>query len=254
MVDDERTSAEVTRRSLELLWRDHLDAPPAGGGRGRPRALTIDRVVEAAVDLADAEGLEAMTMRRLATDLGVRAMTLYTYVPSRAVLLDLMLDAVYARTSRPPLTGPWQERVRTVADGHRAILVAHPWMAAVSTARPPLGPGVFTTYEHELGAFEGSGLDDLTVDDALSCVLSFVRTSVREQVTAEAARGDQDDEAWWASAGPLLAQVVDPAAVPLASRIGSAAGEARGSAHDPEHAYRFGLDALILAFEALAAR
>jgi Tetracyclin repressor-like, C-terminal domain len=113
----------------------------------------------------------------------------------------------------------------------------------VSTLRPTLGPGSIGKYEHELTALDGLGLGEVDMDDCLTFVLAFVRSSARAEIGARAAREESgmDDELWWASAGPVLARVLDEEAYPLASRIGSAAGAQRGSAHDVEHAYRFGL-------------
>jgi hypothetical protein len=102
-------------------------------------------------------------------------------------------------------------------------------------------------YEYELAAFDDCGLDDVTVDDCLTHVLTFVRACARD---SEAARiRDQregvTDEQWWAAAGPLLTCVLDADRYPRAVRVGTAAGAAHGSAHDPEHAYTFGLRRLL---------
>src|SRR5262249_19575356 len=149
--------------TLRLLWRATEDpaATPAPR-RGPRRALSVDAVVAAATALADAEGLEAVTIRRVAQELGVVPMSLYTYVPGEAELLDLMMDTAYAAMPRPATTGrPWRERVAAIAEENRALFERHPWAAEVSTARPPLGPGLMGKYEHELTAFEDMGLDDV---------------------------------------------------------------------------------------------
>src|SRR5690242_2806726 len=134
----ERTGAGDPARTLELLWRRTADLPRHGP---RP-TLSIDAVVEAATSLADAGGLDAVTMRRVAAALRVSPMTLYTYVPSKAELLDLMLDAAYAAMTRAGTSGePWRGRLRAIADENMALFAAHPWAADISTVRPPLGPG-----------------------------------------------------------------------------------------------------------------
>ncbi|WP_261567096.1 TetR/AcrR family transcriptional regulator [Frankia gtarii] len=236
----DRTSAGDPARTLALLWRD----PSATPRRGPARGLTVDAVVDAAVTLADREGLAAVTMRRVAQALEVVPMTLYTYVPGKAELLDLMLDAVYARMERAASTGrPWRTRLTAIAGENRALFEIHPWSAAVSTLRPSLGPGSIAKYEHELAALDGLGLSDVEMDDCLTHLLSFVQANARAAIEASAARAadGRTDQQWWDQAGPLLARVLDPGAYPLAVRIGSAAGAARGSAHDPEHAFHFGL-------------
>jgi len=238
------TSAGDPARTLALLWRE----PSTAARRGPQRGLDLDAVIEAATAVADAEGLNGLTMRRVAQELRVSPMTLYTYVPGKAELLDVMLDAAYGRMSRTDTTGqPWRARLTAVAEENRALFATHPWTATVSTLRPPLGPGAIAKYEHELTALDGLGLDDVEMDDCLTLLLSFVQANAR--VTADARATAQlttmTDDQWWAAAGPLLARVLDPAAHPLATRVGSAAGAAHGSAHDPAHAYEFGLRRLL---------
>ncbi len=245
----DRSSAGDPARTLSLLWR-----LPSTSRRGPRPGRSVDAVVDAAIGIADDGGLDAVTMRRVAELVGTAPMTLYTYVPGKAELLDLMLDTVYARMPRADTTGqPWRSRVTAVAGENRALFAAHPWAAEVSTVRPPLGPGQMAKYDHELRAFDGLGLSDVEVDAALACVLAFVRTHARDSADAAAGRraSGTDDEQWWARNAPLLARVLDPAAYPVAARVGTAAGQAFGSTWDPDHAWDFGLATLL---DGLAAR
>jgi len=245
-----RTGAGDPARTLALLWRD-----PAAVPRHGPRQqLTIDQVVAAATSLADAEGLDAVTMRRVAQSLGVVPMTLYTYLPGKAELLDLMLDAAYAQMPRTDTVGqPWRQRVTAIAEENRALFDAHPWAAAISAIRPPLGPGLMAKYEHELSALDGLGLSDIEIDAALTHLLAFVQAWARAAADARAVRQDtaMDDEQWWAASAPMLQRVLDPRAYPLAVRVGTAAGTAHGSAYHPQHAYDFGLQAVLDGLAAL---
>jgi AcrR family transcriptional regulator len=204
--------------------------------------------VTSATQLADAEGLEAVTMRRVAAALGVAPMTLYTYVPGKAELLDLMLDAAYTSMPRADTSGqPWRKRLAAVADENKALFDNHPWAATISTIRPPLGPGMMAKYEHELSALEGLGLDDVLMDASLAYLLSFVQAWARAAADARAVQHDTatDDSEWWATTGPLLTRVLHESAYPIAARVGSAAGAAHGSAYDPGHAYTFGLERVL---------
>ena len=240
-----RTSAGDPARTLALLWR--VGEPSRPGPR--PRS-DVGAVVGAAIDLADERGLGALSMRALAGRLGLSAMALYGYVPGKDELLDLMLDALYLRMERepwPPGSG-WRERARAVADANRALYAAHPW-AAVSTVRPPLGPGLMAKYEHELAAFDGAGLGDVERDAALSFLLAFVQGIAAAAADADDAPGT--DAEWWERAGPLLARAADPERYPLAARVGAAAGEAHGSAYDPAQAYAFGLERVLDGLAAL---
>jgi AcrR family transcriptional regulator len=243
-VTAERSGAGDPARTLALLWGE----APTASRRGPSRALDLAAVVRTATDLADQDGLAAVTMRAVARALGVVPMTLYTYVPGKEELLDLMLDAAYAQMPRTDTAGaPWRERLTAVAHENRALFATHPWAAEVSTLRPPLGPGLMAKYEHELSAFDNLGLSDVERDDCLTYLLSFVHANARaaHEATSAAAGPDGDDTRWWARVGPLLARVLDERRYPRASRVGTAAGEAHGSAHNPEHAYHFGLPRLL---------
>ena len=239
-MSSDRSGTGDAARVLELLWG-------TGGHRGRrgPRpALSVEKIVRNAIAIADRDGLEAVTMRRLADSLGVRPMALYTYVPGKAELLDLMLDTVYGemvQTASPD--DGWRESLGTVARDNRALFEAHPWAAAISTSRPPLGPGLMRKYEHELSALASAGLDDVETDAALTFLLDFVRSSALAAHDARATRRDtgMTDEEWWAANAPLLARVIDEDAYPTASRVGAAAGAAHGGAYSPDHAWEFGL-------------
>lgn len=249
----DRSSAGDPARTLELLWR----VPAAAPRRGPQQRLSIDTVVAVALDVADADGLDAVTMRHVAQRLGVAPMTLYTYVPGKAELLDLMLDAAYAQMPRVDTSGqPWRARLTAVAEENKALFEAHPWAAAISTSRPPLGPGMMAKYEHELSALDGLGLDDIEMDAALTYLLTFVQANARSAAEAHAARQDSamDDEQWWAASAPLLEKVLDPRAYPTAARVGTAAGTAHGAAYSPEHAWEFGLSRVLDGLAALIDR
>src|SRR5918999_683849 len=194
-VPTERTSAGDPARTLQLLWRE--SAP--GAKRGPRRGLCIDAVVDAAINIADSEGLDAVTMRRLADELGVVPMTVYTYIPDTA-------------------GHPWRYRVTAIAQENKDLFERHRWAAAVSTTRPPLGPGQMAKYEHELAALAGLGLDDVEMDDCLTYLLSFVQACARASADARAARHDSamTDEQWWQVNAPLLARVFDENAYPTA--------------------------------------
>jgi AcrR family transcriptional regulator len=239
-VSSDRSSATDRSRSLRLLWRIPGDGPRHGPKQG----LSIDAIITVATALADAESLDAVTMRKVAHDLRVAPMTLYTYVRGKAELVDLMLDAAYSDMFRADTSGkPWRERLTAVAEENRTLFLAHPWAATIALNRPPLGPGLMTKYEHELSAFDGLGLDDIQRDSALTFLLNFAHSNARDAAAARAAQHDSTvtDEQWWAASAPLLAAVFDEHAYPLATRVGTAAGSSQGSAYDPEFAYSFGL-------------
>jgi AcrR family transcriptional regulator len=246
-VPAERTGGGDPARTVELLWSGASAPQPARGPR---RRLDVPTITAKAVALADAEGIGAVTMRALASELGIASpMALYTYVPAKAELVDLMVDTCFAGFTLDT-AGQTRlvDRVRAVADANRLLLQRHPWLVDVALERPLLGPGGLRKYELELAALDGLGLSDHEMDLTLTLVLAFVRAHAASAADA----GSADDEAaWWAAAGPALGRYVTPADYPLASRVGTAAGQAQGRAHDPDLAYTFGLERIADGIEAL---
>lgn len=242
-----------TRRGLELLWG--IRAAPRRGPKGR---LDVSRLVEAAIAIADAEGLAAVSTRRVAEAVGVSAMSFYTYVPDKAVLLDLMLDGVTGDEAALPaaVEGPrdWREDVRRMAVAQRAWLLRHPWILEVTTHRPGVGPQAIRTYDRMLSVFADLGLDEVEMDLSVTLLVDYVRGSVRNVVRATQVARDtgQTDEDWWREVGPVLAQV-DLSPWPLATHVGAVVGELYGTG-DPERAFAFGLDRILDGLEVLIAR
>lgn len=243
-----RSSGGDPARALALLWRH---ATPAA--RGPKPSLSVDAVVKVAIRMADANGIDAVSMRALAAELGVTPMALYRYVPGRAELVDLMLDTVYARMRRRRGLVGWRPRIEAIAHENRALYAKHPWLASIATGRPPLGPGAIAKYDYELGALVGTGLSDLEMDAALTFVLGFVESCARAAADARATEREtmMNDKQWWQANEPLLARIFEPGRYPLASRVGTAVGTAQGTAFDPERAYAFGLGRVLDGLEAL---
>jgi AcrR family transcriptional regulator len=235
-------------RSMELLWG--VQARPRRGPKPR---LTIDQITRAAIEVADAEGLASLSMRRVAERLGVGTMSLYTYVPGKAELLDLMVDAVYGERPEPMTSGGWRERLERVARVNWALHRRHPWMLQVATVRPALGPNVLAKYDEELRAVDGIGLTDVEMDSVLTLVLQHAVSSARLLVEAAEvqSRTGMTDEEWWAAHAPLLEKVYDGDRHPVAARVGAAAGEAYQAAVSPEHAFEFGLARVLDGIAAL---
>jgi AcrR family transcriptional regulator len=240
---DPRTGQGEPSRTLALLWR--TDAAEPARRRGPGRAGSVDVVVDAALGLADEAGLAAVTMRAVAERVGVSTMSVYTYVPGKAELIDLMVDTLYLRMPRGAWRGPsWRRRLTRVAETNLELLTAHSWLTEVAAlSRPPLGPGLMAKYEHELAAFDETGLADVDTDAALAYLLGFVQAHARARHDAERATTDtaMSDAQWWAANQPVLARALDPEAYPRAVRVGSAAGEAQNAAWSADRAWRFGL-------------
>ncbi|MFD3745136.1 TetR/AcrR family transcriptional regulator [Nocardia sp. NPDC058633] len=240
--DGDDKTAQATR-ILELLWRHALPVKP--GARGPKPGLTVDNVVAAGIALADRDGLDKLTIRAVATELGLRAMSLYTYVPSKEALIVLMVDAVAAADAPIPADLPVRERMIAIATQLRAELIDHPWLLEVSPWRQVLGPARMRRYERQLAAIDGMGLSDLAMDRAIAVLTDFATGNARLAVAAAAAAAQLSDAQWWEVNGPLLARVMPADEFPLAGRVGTAVGEYYQAPADPDGAFDYGVATLV---------
>ncbi|MFD2025638.1 TetR/AcrR family transcriptional regulator [Promicromonospora aerolata] len=227
----------MPRELIDLLWRDHPSAPQ-GGARGPRARVTTGAVVDAAFALADAEGLDAVTVRRLGDALGISTMSVYTHVNGRDDLLVLLADSAHARMPLPAYgRSGWRTRVRRIADANLALHLDHPWLLEIEDDRTAFGPGTIAKYDHELHALDGLSLDDVARDAALTFVLDFVRSAARARRRDQ--RADEMPDTWARWAGRLAEYLGDDC--PVARRVGAAAGEEMNAASSPAHAWEFGL-------------
>ncbi|RII11722.1 hypothetical protein DSC45_27815 [Streptomyces sp. YIM 130001] len=208
MSSTEASGSGDISRSLELLW-----GTGPRPSRGPKPALTLDRIVTAAVELADAEGIAAVSMRRLSTELGTGTMSLYRYVPGKAELLDLMLDRVQGEPLDTPAAAEraasgqdWRSAVDAMAREHLALVRRHPWLLAINRARTVLGPSALRSLEASLGPLSDIGLSDPEKISVVLMVESYVAgTARREFETVEAVRETGlSDERFWGSQEPYL--------------------------------------------------
>ncbi|MGW6021550.1 TetR/AcrR family transcriptional regulator [Streptomyces sp. NPDC055099] len=241
----QRTGSDIVR-SLELLWGEG-ERPT----RGPKPGLTLDRIVTEAVRLADAEGLTAVSMRRLSTELGTGTMSLYRYVPGKGELLDLMLDRVYmpAPDATPP-SGGWREAVETYARETLVLYRAHPWLLQVNQARPVLGPGSVGGLELTLAGIKSMGLTDPELIGVVVMVEGYVTGVARTQVhEMEAVRKTGlTDEAFWEAQHPTLERIMTSGRYP---HLAGLSGDAFGA--DFDH-FEFGLQRLLDGLDVLVAR
>jgi AcrR family transcriptional regulator len=231
---------------LRLLWRGE-ETPSTRSG------LTVSRIVEAGIELADADGLESLSMRRVADHLGVGTMSLYTYVPGKRELVWLMLDQVYGELPDHLGDDPhWRARLTTMADQYWELYHRHPWLLDVPIGRPAAGPNVMDRYELDLSSVDGLGLDELEMDAVVELIQSNVAAAadrlrgIRQDVEAS---GMSDDE-WWYAVLPTLTQLLADRDYPLSSRV----GQAVGAPHlDTSYLRDFGLARILDGLETLIA-
>lgn len=213
------------RRTMALLWRAvtssdaHLRTSP-----GPKPGLSVDEIVGAAIALADADGMAALSMRAVGKHLGRTGMALYTYVPSKSELLDLMYDSVLGElpTEYDESAG-WRAAVTDWARTYWEFLLRHPWVLQVSSARPVLGPNEFATTETLILLFGKVAIPAPVLSHVVGTLTSFVGGTARtvaEARQAPAATGMSEDDWWYARSAALTDVVPDfaerfPAAVRL---------------------------------------
>ncbi|SDS89766.1 Tetracyclin repressor, C-terminal all-alpha domain [Paraoerskovia marina] len=231
-------------RTLAMLWGVEV-----GASRGPRPSRTVDEIGAAAVALADADGVAGLSMRRLASALGVGTMSLYTYVQNKDDLVDLVVDRAYAEMYSDDVVpgDTWRDRLLAVGWENWRLLMSHPWLLDVDLSRPVLGPGETRRYDLELGAGEEAGLSDVALDAAVTLVVSTATHAVRRQREAEQVRalGGQTDEAWWERNAALLALVGERSTYARAARVGAAVGEAQAAGWSATAELEFGLTRVV---------
>jgi AcrR family transcriptional regulator len=192
---------------MALLWR----APVVEEARPGPKqALTVDVIVAAAIEIADGQGMSALSMRAVGDRLGRTGMALYTYVPSKSELVDLMYDTVIAEAHHDyDLGAGWRPALTAWAEDLWAFYLRHPWVLQVSQARPVLGPNEYVVLDTVFRIMFETGLAPAEVRRVTGALFQFVRgvaQVVAEARDAAAATGTADDE-WWYARSALLEEM-----------------------------------------------
>jgi AcrR family transcriptional regulator len=219
-------------------------ARPRSGGRGPQPSLSVDAIVAAAVALADAEGVDAVSMRRIAAELGVGTMSLYRYVETKDDLLDLMSDQVMGEgCPGGQRTGEWRTDLRGIAVDYRRLMLRHPWVLPIAASRPPLGPNNLRRTEDLLGVLDGLGLTIAAMSGLTGTVLGFVRGVVLTEIaeTEVARRTGLDEDHYRRSVGPYLTRVLAAGEHPLLARFVTLADHDP----DPDEVFRWGLERVL---------
>ncbi len=185
--------------------------------------LSREKIAAAAIRLADADGLEGLSVRKLAKELGVGPMRLYDYVSNRSELLDLMVDVVYAGIAEAGRRTAWRATVLAIAHATRDAALAHEWFADLLGGRPHLGPHALAVGEATAAALSQApgvrGIDDLqrAVGALNAFLIGAVRTEVTERRTARAS--GTDEAAFQAALGPYLTRMLDTGRYPTVARL-----------------------------------
>ncbi|MBH0780469.1 TetR/AcrR family transcriptional regulator [Nocardia bovistercoris] len=216
-----------------LVWE--RPEPP---DRPVPAPLSRERIIRAAIQLADSDGLPAVSLRKVAAALDVGPMRLYGYIDTKEELLDLMVDAIYGEL-RPTGEG-WRAMLRSLAETTRQAAHRHEWFADLIGGRPQLGPNALAGGEAVVAAMDGVDID--IVMPVVGAVNAYVVGAVRREIAerrAERATG-MNEEQWQVASGPYLGRVFATGRFPALSTV------IRDAAHlDADETFRIGLEFLL---------
>jgi AcrR family transcriptional regulator len=210
-------SRDATAEPSPVIWA-RLDR---AAQRPRP-SLTHDQIVRAAIEIADNEGVEALSMRKVAAGLGAGTMSLYRYVANKDDLLDLMVDAVIGEEPLPEEpSGDWRSELAEQARGARRAAQRHPWAIGFILARPKLGPNALRAIEYSMAALDGLGMDIDGMLDMVASVDAFVVGFVQAELAEAEARRRTGltEEQWRARMAPYIRQLIATGRYPYLERI-----------------------------------
>jgi AcrR family transcriptional regulator len=218
-----------------LVWE--RPEPPS---RPTLSPLSRDRIVRAAIELADAEGLGAVSLRKVAAELDAGPMRLYGYMSTKDELLDLMVDAVYGEIELPT-EGDWRAVQRSLARGVRRVALRHEWFVDLLGGRPHLGPNALAYLETSLAALDRA-FDVDTAMRASGTVHAYVMGAVRGEITerrAERATG-MDERQWQVASGPYLSRMLATGRYPTLAKVMRESSDVA-----PDVAFDAGLDYVL---------
>jgi AcrR family transcriptional regulator len=185
--------------------------------------LSREKIAATAIRLADAHGLDGLSVRKIAKELGVGPMRLYDYVINRSELLDLMIDAGYAQIAEASQHSEWRATVLAIAHATRDAALDHEWFSDLLGGRPHLGPHALAVGESTAAALSQApgvrGIDDL--QRAVGTLNAFIVGALRREITERrTARSTGIDEpAWQASLGPYLTRKLETGKYPTIARL-----------------------------------
>jgi AcrR family transcriptional regulator len=217
----------VGRAEYELLWGE-----AARNGRGRPAGLSRERIVAEAVAIADAEGLQKVSMKHLAERLGSGVMSLYRHVPGKDELVSLMYDSLMTGTMPLPEADNWREILRRWGLGVRELFTAHPWALTVATSERAMGPGEAGWVDAVIGRLTAVGMPPELALISVLTVDCFALGAVRPEISGGSGETDYFE---------FLADPAIRARYPNLARLAEP-GIAEAAVHDH---FEFGLERVL---------
>jgi TetR/AcrR family tetracycline transcriptional repressor len=217
-----------------------MPVKPVPRRRGRPPRVSRDQILAAALTIADADGLEQLTMRRLGAELNVDPMTIYGHVPDKTALFDGLAELVIAGVELPVRTGVWEADFRAAAHAARATLLVHPHVIPLLGTRPPVTQPAFTLWEWITAILLGGGLSEEQAADGTDCLGRLLIG----HALAETGRPPGGDLGGGEEEHRQVQAALPAERYPALSRVQQA-----GVHHDPGRLFDLALDGLILALQ-----
>ena len=231
--------------SVETAW-----GLTTSRGRGRPPALSLTRIVDAGVQLASRQGLGAVSMARVAAELGSSTMALYRHVATKDELLELMVDSALGPPPADPIAS-WRPGLARWAWSQHARIRAHPWTIRIPLSGPPTTPNQVAWLEAGLQALAGTGLAEHEKASAVLLLSSYVRGEAAVTADIEAHFHTSDPDRAMSTYANVLRRLLDPERFPALQAL-LAAG-VFDHADNPDNEFEFGLERILDGIGTLAA-
>lgn len=200
--------------------------------------LTRQRVLDAAMGLADRIGIEAFTIRKLASELGVKPMAIYHHVPSKDTILDGIVDLVFSEITLPPVSDSWRDAIRIRCTSAREVLRRHPWAPPLMESRTSPGPATLHHHDAVLGCLRRGGLSWSLTAHAYAVLDSFVYGFALQEANLPF-----DDEE---QVGELAESILEPFSPDeYPNMVAFTAEHVLQPGYDFGHSFEFGLDLLL---------
>ena len=169
---------------------DSTGVAPSEAPTSARSALSRERVIGAAVTLADAIGVDALTIRKLAAELDVKPMTIYHHVPNKEAIIDGMVDLIFTQIDVPPSDVDWKAAMRHRAGSARAVLARHPWAAPLMESRTNPGPATLGHHDAVLGCLRQAGFSIEMTAHAYALIDSYIYGFALQEVNLPATGGE----------------------------------------------------------------
>jgi len=213
--------------------------------RPTPGPLSRERIVFAAIAIADKEGIAEVSLRKVAAKLNAGPMRLYTYTATKKGLLELMVDSIYGEVAgKGPAPGDWRQTLRSIAERMRQAAKKHPWFVDLLGRRPHLGPNALDHYEESLAALSDvRGFEN--IDDALQAyetLNAYVVGAIKSEAAGLRAEHESglNESDWQAATWPYLERVIGTGRFPMIAKV------VREATHPPSDVtFERGLDCVI---------